>query len=260
MKKQFLFALLILCFVGGNSSTGELRKNGLKVIVIDAGHGGKDPGCVAADKHTYEKDVALDIALKLRKLLEDSLDDIKVVLTRDSDRFIPLWERADIANKNNADLFISVHCNAHRNRSTHGTETYVMGIHKTQGNLDVSKRENQSILMEEDHKERYDDFDPESDESHILLSLFQSAYRKQSLDLAASFQSKIELNKIRKNLGVKEAGFVVLWRTTMPSILVETGFLSNENDKAYLTSSKGKKKLAHSIFESILDLKKSWES
>lgn len=255
MKKKLLLGILLLFFLSGISHTAELQKSNVRVVVIDAGHGGKDPGCIGVDRTTYEKDVALEIALKLGKMLKDSLEDVSVIYTRDSDRFVPLWERADIANKNNADLFISIHCNANRSHEPQGTETYVMGLHKTKGNFEVSKRENQSILLEDNHKKSYSDFDPNSDESYILLSLMQNAYRKQSLALAARIQDKIEKNKVRKNLGVKEAGFVVLWRTSMPSILVETGFLSNPDDKKYLTSNEGKAKLAESIYESVVELK-----
>jgi N-acetylmuramoyl-L-alanine amidase len=255
VKKQLLFGLIILLFTSGSSPVVELQKNKLDVIVIDAGHGGKDPGCIGVDKTTYEKDVALAIALKLGAMLEDSLKDVKVIFTRDTDRFVPLWKRAEIANKNDADLFISIHCNANRSHLPKGTETYVMGIHKNKGNFEVSKRENQSILLEQDHKKSYDDFDPNSDESYILLSLMQNAFRRQSLELAGRIQKKIEENKIRKNLGVKEAGFVVLWKTTMPSILVETGFLTNTDDKDYLTSVEGKNNLAESIFHSVKELK-----
>lgn len=259
VKRLFILSVASLIFLSGNSRTAELEQEKLDVIVIDAGHGGKDPGCVAADRHTYEKDIALDIALKLGSMLRDSLPDVKVIYTRDTDRFIPLWERAEIANKNNADLFISVHCNAHKIRSFHGTETYVMGLHKTKGNFEVSKRENKSILLEESHEEKYGDFDVDSDESYILLSLMQSAFRKQSLELASTIQSNIETKNVRKNLGVKEAGFLVLWQTSMPSILVETGYLSNADDKVYLTSESGKVVLAETIYESVKTLKKSWE-
>jgi N-acetylmuramoyl-L-alanine amidase len=259
VKKPLLLSFLVLLFTSGVTPPTELQKNKLDVIVIDAGHGGKDPGCIGVDKSTYEKDVALEIALKLGAMIGDSLKDVKVIYTRDTDRFVPLWKRAEIANKNDADLFISIHCNANRSHLPKGTETYVMGLHKTKGNFEVSKRENQSILLEKGHKESYDDFDPNSDESYIVLSLMQNAYRKQSLDLAGRIQNKIEQKKIRKNLGVKEAGFVVLWKTTMPSVLVETGFLSNPDDKKYLTSKEGKNKLAESIFDSINELKSNLE-
>lgn len=259
MKTLLTISLLLFIIFGSSSHVQEISEQKLKIVVIDAGHGGKDPGCIGLDRKTYEKDIALEIALKLGKLIEDSLSDVTVIYTRKSDQFIPLWERADIANKNNADLFISVHCNANHSHTPQGTETYVMGLHKSKGNLEVSKRENKSILLEENKVDQYDDFDPNSDESYIVLSLIQNAYRKQSLELASTLQTKIEQRKIRKNLGVKEAGFLVLWKTTMPSILVETGFLTNPDDKQYLKSETGKNELAYSIFDSVKDLKHKWE-
>ncbi|MBI1307657.1 MAG: N-acetylmuramoyl-L-alanine amidase [Bacteroidetes bacterium] len=247
--------------VGGISHPLNLAKISLKTIVIDAGHGGKDPGCISYGKDLYEKDICLQIAKKIGKMLKDSLPDVRIVYTRESDVFIPLWQRAAVANKNNADLFISVHCNAHSVTTLHGTETYIMGLHKTAGNLAVSKRENGAVALEEDYKnnEAYEGFDPESDEAHIILSLYQSAYRNQSLQLASNFQSTVEKLNIRKNLGVKEAGFLVLWKTAMPSVLVETGFLTNPADKEYLKSDTGQQNIALSIVESVQEYGKQLE-
>ncbi len=148
-----------------------------------------------------------------------------------------------------------------RTQRIHGIETYVMGLYKSQGNLEVSKRENRSIVLEKDYKENaeYNGFDPDSDEAHIILSLYQNAFRTQSLTLASTFQENVEKKQIRKNLGVKEAGFVVLWKTAMPSILVETGFLTNPSEKQYLTSDIGQSKIANSIYESVLTYKSTLE-
>jgi len=238
-----------------------MQKTELRTIVIDAGHGGKDPGCIGIGNSTYEKDVALDIAMRLGNLIKTKMPDVKIIYTRKTDVFIPLWKRASIANQNKADLFVSVHCNANESHTLHGTETYVMGLSKTQQNLNVSKRENASILLEDDYQsnENYAGFDPNSDEAHIIFSLYQNAFRNQSLELAGDFQNVIEQKRIRRNLGVKEAGFLVLWKTAMPSILVETGFLTNSEDKKYLTSETGKTKLASSIFEAIKDYKSNLE-
>jgi N-acetylmuramoyl-L-alanine amidase len=246
-------------FIVSSSNTLNPLKTGVRTIVIDAGHGGHDPG--ALGHGAREKDLALEIGIKLGRLLEDSLKDVRVVYTRRSDHFVELWERASIANKNNADLFISIHCNANNSTHAHGSETYIMGLHKSQGNLDVSKRENASILMEEDYKEneQYMGYDPNSPESHIILSLFQSAYREQSLQFAHKVQQNIQKNEILKNRGVKEAGFLVLWKTSMPSVLIETGFITNPNDKQFLHSTEGQQKMAHSIFHAVKDYKRSYE-
>lgn len=232
-------------------------KSGVHTIVIDAGHGGKDPGCIGYGKDIYEKDVALGIALKLGQMLKDSVKNVKIVFTRKDDNFVELWERAAIANKNNADVFVSIHCNASTNSSAHGSETFVMGLHKNQGNLAVSKRENAAILLEENYakNEEYAGFDPNSPEAHIIFSLYQNAFRNQSLQLAESLQADIGKKELRKNLGVKEAGFLVLWKTAMPSILFETGFLTNPDDKLFLRSEYGQKQLAHSLMLAVRSYK-----
>jgi N-acetylmuramoyl-L-alanine amidase len=237
--------------------TWQQSKSAVRTVVIDAGHGGKDPGCIGHGKDIYEKDVALSIALKLGQMLKDSVSDIKVVYTRSTDKFVELWERASIANKNNADVFISIHCNASTSSYAHGSETYVMGLHKNEGNLNVSKRENAAIILEENYEknEEYSGFDPNSPEAHIIFSLYQNAYRNQSLQLAGSVQSYIDKKDLRKNLGVKEAGFLVLWKTGMPSILVETGFLTNPDDKMFLRSEHGQKQIAHAVMLSVKDYK-----
>jgi len=262
MKRLVTSIFLISAFVLVTSHPLNMQKTELKTVVIDAGHGGKDPGCIGAGKKSFEKDVALDIALRVGKLIKQKMPDVNVIYTRKSDVFVPLWKRASIANKNRADLFISIHCNANETGTLHGTESYVMGIHKSEQNLNVSKRENASILLEEDYKnnENYNGFDPESDEAHIIFSLYQNAYREQSLELAGKFQNVIETKKIRRNLGVKEAGFLVLWRTAMPSILVETGFLTNAQEQEFLLSEKGKSNLSESIFMALRSYKYELEA
>lgn len=243
----------MIVMVVGTSHPLNLDKLSLNTIVIDAGHGGHDPGCISYGKDIYEKDVCLKIAKKLGKKIKDSLPEVKIIYTRTTDVFVPLWKRAAIANQNNADLFISVHCNAHNDQQFNGIETYVMGLHKSQGNLEVSKRENGVITLEQGYEknEQYNGFDPNSDEAHIILSLYQNAYRSQSLKLASKVQETVEKKQVRKSLGVKEAGFLVLWKTAMPSILVETGFLTNPSEKQYLVSEAGQNKIAHSIYESV---------
>lgn len=260
MIRVFGSILLGILMIAASAGPLNPAKTTIRTIVIDAGHGGKDPGALG-HSGSREKDVTLRIALKLGQLLKDSLKDVRVVYTRNSDHFVELWERATIANKNNADLFISIHCNANNSHEPHGSETYIMGLHKTEGNLEVSKRENASILMEEDyqHNQEYMGYDPNTPESHIILSLFQSAYREQSLQFAQKVQKNIENRKTIKNRGVKEAGFLVLWRTSMPSVLIETGFITNEKDKEYLNSAEGQMDWAQAIFGAVRDFKQNYE-
>ena len=236
------------------------KKNEVKVVVIDAGHGGKDPGCSGLSG-SQEKHIALEIALKLGKQIEDSLPGVKVVYTRTADKFVELWQRSAIANQNKADLFISIHCNAHTNVNLHGVETYVMGLHKSTSNLYVSKRENDALNFEMDYKQsgHYTNFDPNSPEAHIILSLYQNAYLDYSIDLASDIQKNVKKKGVLNDLGVKQAGFVVLWQTTMPSVLVETGYLTNLNNEKYLTSERGKIESASNIFEAVKEFKLSLE-
>jgi N-acetylmuramoyl-L-alanine amidase len=194
----------------------------LKTVVIDAGHGGHDHGCSGSSNK--EKTVALNLALKLGALIEKNYPDVKVVYTRKTDVFVELYERAAIANRNNADLFICIHCNANPSSSPSGTETYVMGLHKTEANLNVAKRENDVILMEDDYSQHYDGFDPNNPASHIIFSLNQHAFMEQSILFASSVEKYFKTNSNRSSRGVKQAGFLVLWKTAMPSVLIETGF------------------------------------
>jgi N-acetylmuramoyl-L-alanine amidase len=233
-----------------------LKDSEVKVVVIDAGHGGKDPGCTG-HSGSHEKNITLDIALKLGKLITDSLPEVKVVYTRTTDKFVELWQRAAIANQNKADLFISIHCNAHTNSNLSGSETYVMGLHKSDGNLRVSKQENDALKFETDYKKsgHYTQFDPNSPEAHIILSLYQNANLDYSINLAGYIQKQVKSRGVLRDLGVKQAGFVVLWQTTMPSVLVETGYLTNVGDEKYLTSEKGKIATATNIFEAVKEFK-----
>ncbi|MFT4996463.1 MAG: N-acetylmuramoyl-L-alanine amidase [Flavobacteriales bacterium] len=259
--KFILLFFLITISILGTSQPLNLLKSSIKVVVIDAGHGGKDPGCHGHSK-INEKDVALDIALKLGKIIEENLPEVRVIYTRKDDRFIELWQRAAIANRNKADLFISVHCNAHTNSTLNGAESYVMGIHKTNGNLAVSRRENESLQLEANYQEsgHYSDFDPDSPEAQIILSLYQNSFLGHSIELASTLQDKVKAKGSLRDLGVNQAGFVVLWKTTMPSVLVETGFLTNAKDEAYLTSEKGKNESARNIFEAVRDFKVKLEA
>lgn len=225
----------------------------VRTVVIDAGHGGKDPGCHGT-KH-FEKDVALSVALKLGKYIEDNFQDVKVVYTRKTDVFVELSERAAIANNNNADLFICIHCNASTNKEVYGSETYVMGLHKTRGNLEVAKRENASILMEDDYKKKYEGFDPHSDEANIIFSMFQNVHLDHSLNLASKIQEQYTKYAGRRDKGVKQAGFLVLWKTAMPALLTETGFLTNPAEEKFLGSPKGQDFLAKCLFKAFRSYK-----
>ena len=223
-------------------------KSKTKTIVIDAGHGGHDHGCMYGGAN--EKDITLSVSLLFGKMIQDSFPDYKIIFTRNNDSFVELYERANIANRNNADLFISIHVNASPSISAYGTETYAMGLHKTAGNLSVAKRENASVLMEKDYQQNYDGFDPNSPEGHIIFSLYQNQFLSQSLSLASIVENKFK-SKERYGRGVKQAGFLVLWKTTMPSILIETGYLSNAIERKYLVSNDGQLKTAESIYEAF---------
>ena len=221
------------------------------VVVLDAGHGGHDSGNRGGGY--FEKDIALDIILKTGKILEKN-PNIKVIYTRKTDVFIELNKRADIANSAKADLFVSVHCNAHSSNA-YGTETFVLGLHANERNFNIAKKENSVILLEDDYQTNYDGFDPNSPESVIGLTLMQEEYLEQSLDLASHIQSNFTKQLKRFNRGVKQAGFLVLHRTFMPSVLIETGFLTNKNEGKYLNSDKGKVAMASSISKAVLKYK-----
>ena len=217
----------------------------ITTVVIDAGHGGKDPG--ALGRNSSEKDITLKVALKTGELIRRQHPDVKVVFTRTKDEFIELHRRAEIANKEKADLFISIHCNAHKSRSHYGAETFVMGLHRSQANLDVARFENAAILYEDDYKQNYQGFDPNSPESYIIFSMYQNIFREQSLLLASLLQNELGERSRRFDRGVKEAGFLVLYRTTMPSVLVELGFITNANEEEFLRSPAGQQQLAESL-------------
>lgn len=218
------------------------------LVVIDPGHGGKDPG--ASGKVHKEKDITLSVSLKLAELLKkDPL--FQVQLTRATDTFVELATRADIANKAHADFFLSIHCNANPKKDIHGSETYALGEHKSQDNLSVVMRENSAILLEENHQRTYDGFDPNSEEAYIIFSLMQHAYLKQSLRLAKKIEDQLTTQTKRPSRGVKQAGFLVLWRTSMPAVLCEIGFISNSEEEKFLASEAGQSYIAQAIHEAL---------
>lgn len=252
--KLILIAITLLNF-SGKSPISETK---VDVIVIDAGHGGHDPG--TSGKNLKEKDVALKIALRLGSYIEKNIPDVKVIYTRKTDRYLSLDERAEIANKNKADLFICIHANSLPGAPAKGTETFVMGLHKDNSNFEVAKRENSVILMDENYKERYEGFDPSSPESYILFALNQSAYQESSLRFAAKIESQFKTRVGRSSRGVKQAGFMVLWKTTMPSVLIETGFLSNVTEEKFLGSESGQDLIASGIYRAFKEYKTEIES
>ncbi|WP_337957449.1 N-acetylmuramoyl-L-alanine amidase [Neolewinella agarilytica] len=222
--------------------------NALEKVVIDAGHGGKDPGGMG--ENSREKHIALSIAQLLAIGIRTNYPEVEVIMTRSDDTFIPLYERAAIANDAGADLFISIHANIMPGgTSTYGTETFVMGQHVAKHNLSVAKRENASILLEDNVEQNYG-YDPNSDEGHIMMSMFQHAFLERSIQFAELVENEFS-DAGRKSRGVKQAGFVVLKETTMPSVLVETGFMSNPDEEAFLMSDAGQRKLANSLLRAF---------
>jgi N-acetylmuramoyl-L-alanine amidase len=238
------------------NSPDEADRYRLRTVVLDAGHGGKDRGCAGVSAR--EADVALAIIKDLGHQIEANMPGVRVIYTRKTDVFIPLDERAAIANRHHADLFISVHCNAGP-KGPHGTEVWTMGLHKTTANLGVAQRENSVILQEKDYQRRYDGFDPRSPQSHILFSLFQSAYITNSLRFAQRIDRQFRGSVGRSSRGVKQAGFIVLWKSTMPSVLVEAGFLTDHNEEKYLDSKAGQQAIAGGIYRAFREYKQDLE-
>ncbi len=265
MERQFLkrvvcfsivFFLMICC------SNEVFSQNGtyIRTVVIDAGHGGKDPGAVG--KHSREKDITLKVALKLGNYIKKNLPDVKVIYTRKTDKFVELKKRGEIANKNNADVFISIHCNANKVSSLYGAETYVLGSDpkRTNRNMKVAMLENAAILLEENSEENYNGFNPNSPQSYIIFSLKQNAYKEEkSLDLAEKIQKQFKERVGRKDRSVHQAGFLVLAGTYMPSVLVELGYLTNPKEEKFLLSEKGQVYLASAIYRAFKEYKREFE-
>ena len=242
-------SLLLFLFVVINSiaaSDNGPKTEGKWVIVIDAGHGGKDPGALGS--FSMEKNINLAIALKTGEYLQANLKNVKVIYTRDDDSTVDLRERPKIANKNNADLFISIHSNWAKSKSVTGAETYIMGLAKNEANLEVAMKENEVLLREDDHSTKYQGFDPKSPESYIIFSLTQNLYQKQSSELASKVQTEFSERVNRNDRGVQQAGFWVLFNTTMPAVLIETGFITNLGEEKYLNSTEGQDYLASAIY------------
>lgn len=250
--KYLFYSLFIVLFALSDAVFSQ--KKPIFKVVLDAGHGGKDPGKVAPNK-LYEKDVVLNIVLEAGKILEQHAD-IKVVYTRKTDVFVDLYERGAIANKAKADIFVSVHCNAADKKTAQGAETFVLGLHANEQNFEVAKVENEVIYLEDNYEKKYADYNINSPESFIGLSIMQEEFLEQSIQLAKYVQNNFTNEMKRFNRGVKQAGFIVLHQTYMPSILIETAFLSNTEEQTFLASKKGQNEFAKNIADAILSYKK----
>lgn len=255
MKKNTLYIcsyILFFCsmyFFFPLTTTAQGKKD--FVVVIDPGHGGHDPG--ALGRKSKEKNINLSIALKVGRLIKENHTDTRIVYTRSKDVFIPLHTRAEIANNAKADLFISIHTNsvARNKHAVSGTETYTLGLHKTQENLEVAQKENAVILIEEDYQQRYAGFNPNSAESYIIFEFLQDKNMEKSVNMAQFIQREFRQTASRKDKGVHQAGFLVLRATSMPSVLIEVGYISNPNEENYLISERGQNALAKSIYNAF---------
>ena len=252
---KYIFFIFFFVFLKNLNSNNIYNKNTDKpfIVVLDAGHGGHDPGNLGNGYR--EKDIVLKIVLKVGAILEKQ-PNFKVIYTRKTDVFVKLHERAPVANRADADLFVSVHCDAFTNNA-YGAGTFVLGLHRSQANFEVAKRENEVIFLEDDYEENYEGFDPNSPESLIGMTLMQEEYLDQSILLASLIQNNFSKNLNRKDRSVKQAGFMVLYKSYMPSVLIETGFLTNKQEGAYLNSTKGQNEIANEIAKGIITYKKS---
>ena len=246
--------ILALSFVQLASGLSmEDPPKGIRTVVLDAGHGGRDPGAVG--KNGMEKHIALAIALKTGQYIEENIPDVKVIYTREKDVYVGFLDRAKIANEAEADLFISIHVNAHTVSSAKGTLTLVLGQHRMDENFDVAVRENSVILLEEDWETRYEGFDPQSTESYIMFSMMQKTYFKQSIEFGDYVQDQFRERAARKDLGVREQGLIVLAQTSMPGVLIETGFISNPEEEKYLMTTYGQEITASAIYRGFKEYK-----
>ena len=254
--KDYRFYILFFCFcfiaVSPFYAHSLERKN--FTVVIDPGHGGHDPG--ALGRRGKEKNINLEVALKVGRLIESNCSDTHVIYTRKTDKFITLNRRAEIANNAKADLFISIHTNSvGRNKRVMGTETYTLGLHRTEENLEVAKKENAVILIEDDYKQRYAGFNPNSSESYIIFEFLQDKNMEKSVELATLIQKQFKTTAHRIDKGVHQAGFLVLRETSMPSVLIELGYISTREEENYLLSETGTNALAKSIYKAFLQYK-----
>ena len=253
MNRSYIIILLcslwsVLPLVGAQAESRDF------IVVIDPGHGGRDPGAIG--KRGKEKNINLNVALKLGKLIQNNCKDVSIVYTREKDTFVGLDRRAQIANNAKADLFISIHTNSvARGRTVRGTETYTLGLHRTDENLEVAKKENAVILIENDYEQRYAGFNPNSSESYIIFEFLQDKNMEKSVQLATLIQRQFKTTAKRIDKGVHQAGFLVLRETTMPGVLVELGYISTPDEERYLLTESGTDALAQSIYRAFIKYK-----
>ena len=257
MKRTICILVALFCCLFTAAGKGL----GLTTVVIDAGHGGKDAGCVSKDQKTYEKNITLDIATTLAEKIEAGCPDVKVVLTRSTDKYVTLNDRAEIANDAGADLFISIHINANDRTSPSGYSVHVLGQSSDKNrdlfanNMDVCVRENSVIMLEDDYSTKYQGFNPSDPESYIFMMLMQNSHREQSLRFAEAVQSKLAGGPIKVDRGVSQDPFYVLWKTSMPAVLLELGFISNSADLAQLRRQAGRDDIAQRLYEAFREYK-----
>ena len=271
MKFDFhhISLLLLICLsmaafqdAAAQQSSSTLR---LRTVVLDPGHGGKDAGCVSRDRKTYEKNLTLSIARLLGQKITQAYPDVKVVYTRTTDKYVTLNDRAEIANRNHADLFISIHINSFSSSSPNGFSAHILGQSRDKNrdlfsyNMDVCRRENSVILLEEDYSTKYQGFDPEDPESFIFFNLMQNAFYEQSLLFAADVEKELSKGPITHSRGISQDPFYVLWKTTMPAVLLELGFISNPADLKIMNSSAGREQLASRLFAAFREFKKKYD-
>ncbi len=259
-KKILICLTLVIPFFFGGFISNETMMPAfrMKKIVLDAGHGGADPGNIGSKAR--EKDINLAVTLLVGKYIKENMPDVQVIYTRDDDSFPTLKERPNIANVNKADLFVSIHSNSAPNKSAFGTETFVMGTKYLDANFDIVKKENSVILLEENYEENYEGFDPTSPESYMMFNLMSKAHFENSVSLADHIEGQFRDRVGRKSRGVKQGPFYVLWTPSMPSVLVELGFLSNTEEEKFLMSQEGKEYMASAIYRSIKDYKDQIEA
>jgi N-acetylmuramoyl-L-alanine amidase len=246
------YLTITYCFLLFNFFVGTLYASSF-TVTIDAGHGGKDPGALGS--FAKEKNINLDVVLKLGELIQKNCPDVRVVYTRKTDVFIPLEERAMIANNAHSNLFICIHTNSSPSPSACGAETYTLGLAKTKANMDVARRENSVILLENNYKKKYQGFDPNSVDSYIMFEYMQDKYIDRSIQFAADVEEQCTANADRSNRGVRQAGFWVLHQTSMAAVLIELGYISNPREEAFLVSTDGQNRLAESIFKAFKEFK-----
>ncbi|MBO4741220.1 MAG: N-acetylmuramoyl-L-alanine amidase, partial [Bacteroidales bacterium] len=257
--KRLTILFIALFVVNGAVFSQKIAVGQVKTVVIDPGHGGAKPGAIG--KKSKEKDVTLSIALKLGKVITDNFEDVTVIYTRKTDVDISLAERARIANRAKADLFLSIHANSHPKTESKGVETFVMGLSNSKANLEVAKKENADILLEPDYKDNadYNGFDPNSPESYIMFALYQSAYMDKSLNFAKNIQDQYKSKIKTINRGVKQAELFVLYKTTSPSVLTEVGFISNPTEEEYINSDEGQADIVYCLFNAFAQYKAAEE-